>query len=177
MNYTDKPGDLPSALKDVDVLVQSSNQAIDPQTRKAIIEFADAGHGLVLLHPGLWYNWPDWPEYNRLLVGGGARSHDKYGEFEIAVKAAKHPVMAGIPATFKINDELYHSEIDPQGTPVEVLAEARNLSTGKTYPSVWIVKHPHARIVCIAPGHDAGAHDLDAYKTILQNAVKWAANR
>jgi putative heme-binding domain-containing protein len=177
VNYTDKPGDLPGALKDVDVLFQCSNQIVDSQTHKAIMDFADAGHGLVLVHPGLWYNWPTWPEYNRVLVGGGAHGHDKYGEFEIAVKDPNQPVMAGVPASFKISDELYHSEIDPQGTPIEVLAEARNLSTGKTYPSIWIVKHPKARIVCIAPGHDAGAHDLDAYKTIIQNAVKWAANR
>ena len=53
--------------------------------RKAIFDFADAGRGLLLVHPALWYNWPDWPEYNRVLVGGGARSHDKYGEFEVTV--------------------------------------------------------------------------------------------
>ena len=65
----------------------------------------------------------------------------------------------------------------PSGTPIEVLAEARNLTTGKTFPSIWIVKHPKARIVCIALGHDAKSHDLDAYKTILQNAVKWASGK
>ncbi|HWF18679.1 MAG TPA: ThuA domain-containing protein, partial [Verrucomicrobiae bacterium] len=177
VNYTENPGDLPSALKDADVLFESSNQPIDSATRKAIFDFADSGHGLLLVHPGLWYNWNDWPDYNRVLVGGGAHGHDKYGEFEVVAKESSHPVMAGVPVTFKISDELYHSEIDPQGTPVEVLAEARNLATGKTYPSVWIVKHPKARIVCIALGHDAKAHDLDAYKSILQNAVKWAAER
>jgi type 1 glutamine amidotransferase len=83
--------------------------------------------------------------------------------------------MVNVPKSFNVKDELYHSEIDPQGTPIEVLAEAKNLTTGQTFPSVWIVKHPKARIVCIALGHDAGSHDLAAYQTILRNAVEWAA--
>lgn len=175
VNYTDNPADLPSALKDVDVLYECSNQTIPEAARKAIFDFANAGHGLLLVHPALWYNWQDWPEYNRVLVGGGTLAHNKYGEFQVAVKTAGNPVMAGVPATFNITDELYHSTIDPKGTPVEVLAEARDLATGKTYPSVWIVKHPKARIVCIALGHDAKAHELDAYKTILRNALNWAS--
>jgi type 1 glutamine amidotransferase len=42
---------------------------------------------------------------------------------------------------------------------------------------VWIVKHPKARIAGIALGHDAKAHDLPAFKALLQNAVKWAAKQ
>ena len=95
----------------------------DEKLERGILDFAAAGHGLVLAHPGVWYNWKNWPEYNRLLVGGGARGHDKFGEFEITVtKNPKHPVMTGVPGAFKITDELYHMEVDPQGTPMEVLA-------------------------------------------------------
>ena len=48
------------------------------------------------------YGWKDWPDYNRTLVGGGARSHDKYGEFEVTVKVPDHPVMADAsPRQFK----------------------------------------------------------------------------
>ena len=67
--------------------------------------------------------------------------------------------------------------VDPQATPIETLATATSPKTGKTFPSVWIVKHPKARIVCIAPGHDARAHDLPEYKKLLQNAVTWAAGK
>ena len=85
--------------------------------------------------------------------------------------------MAGVPGSFKINDELYHFEPDKAGTPIQVLAYGNNLQTGKSYPSVWIVKHPQARIVCIALGHDGKAHELEAYKTILRNALKWTAGK
>ena len=67
--------------------------------------------------------------------------------------------------------------VDPQATPIETLATATSPKTGKTFPSVWIVKHPKARIVCIAPGHDARTHDLPDYKKLLQNAVTWAAGK
>ena len=177
-NYTDRPADIAGALKEVDVLYQSSNQKMDDAAlRKAIFDFANAGKGLVLIHPGLWYNWPDWPEYNRVLIGGGARGHDKFGEFEVNVDQAGHPVMKDVPASFKITDELYYSKFETNGTPVEVLATAKNSTTGKTFPSVWIVKHPKARIVCIALGHDAKAHELEAYMTLIKNAVAWAAEK
>jgi len=53
-------------LKDADVLGWSSNQAIDdPAARRAVFDFVEAGKGVLLMHPGLWYNWKDWPEYNR----------------------------------------------------------------------------------------------------------------
>ena len=177
-NYTDRPADIAGALKDVDVLYQSSNQKMDdPALRTALFDFANAGKGLVLIHPGLWYNWPDWPEYNRVLIGGGARGHDKEGDFEFNVDQADHPVMKGLPANIKMNDELYYSKFETNGTPVEVLATAKNTTNGKTYPSVWIVKHPRARIVCIAPGHAAKTHELPAFQTLIKNAVAWAAEK
>lgn len=178
VNYTEKVSEVLPALKDVDVLYLCNNQPMtDLSLRKGIFEFANSGHGLMLVHPAVWYNWTDWPEYNRTLVGGGARGHDKYGQFEVTVKESDHPIMAGVASTFKITDEFYHFEIDPDGTPIEVLAEGKNIATGKTYPAIWIVKHSKARIVCITLGHDAQAHELAAYKTILQNSLKWAAGK
>jgi len=42
---------------------------------------------------------------------------------------------------------------------------------------VFIVEHPKARIVGIALGHDAGAHDHPAYQRLLQNALQWTAGK
>jgi putative membrane-bound dehydrogenase-like protein len=176
VKYTDKPDDILPALKSLDVLYLSNNQPISAAAaRKGIFEFAESGKGLLLVHPALWYNWNDWPEYNRALVGGGAKSHDKYGEFEVHVNTPRHPIMAGVPDSFNISDELYHFVPDKEGTAMQVLAFGKNLTDGKTYPVVWITKHPKARIVCITLGHDGKAHEHPAFKTILQNSLKWAA--
>src|SRR5204862_1984638 len=97
VKYTDKPDDILPALKDLDALYLSNNQPIkDAALRKAIFDFADAGHGLLLVDAALWYNWPDSPEYNRGLVGGGARSHEKDGEFEGRGENSHNPLMAGV---------------------------------------------------------------------------------
>lgn len=178
VNYTEDISQIGSALKDIDALYLCNNQPMTDETlRKDIFAFADAGKPLLLTHPALWYNWKDWPEYNRVLVGGGARGHEKYGEFEVTVNESGHPVMSGVPKTFKISDELYRHAQDTNGTPIQILATGKSLVTGETYPVVWITKHPKTKIICITLGHDGAAHELPAYKSILQNSIEWLAKK
>jgi putative membrane-bound dehydrogenase-like protein len=174
--YTDQPSLInPDTIAKLDVLYLSNNQPItNKAVRNAIMARAEAGKGLLLVHPALWYNWADWPEYNQKLVGGGARSHDKFGEFDVKVANPDHPIMKGVPAQFKITDELYHFQKDTSGPPIDVLAVGTNKETGKTYPVVWITKSPNSHIVCITLGHDEKAHTLPAFQTILVNAHNWA---
>lgn len=177
LDYTDNANGAPEVFANVDLLVWSANQKITDDTAKALKAWADAGKPLVLLHPGVWYNWPNFAAWNKEIVGGGSKGHDKIQEFEVKTVNANHPVMAGVSASFKITDELYYVIPDEAGTPIEVLATATSPQSGKTFPSVWIVKHPKAKIACIAPGHDARAHDLPEYKKLLQNAVNWTLGK
>ena len=80
-----------------------------------------------------------------------------------------------MPADFEIIDELYNYTQDPEGTPIEVLVTATSPKTGKVFPQVFVVKHPKAKIVGFTLGHDARAHDLPAYQTLLRNAVQWVS--
>ena len=178
VEYTDDPTNILSKMAGIDVLYLANNQPIsDPATRKAIFDFVDAGKGLVLAHPAIWYNWKDWPEYNQKLVGGGSRGHNKYGPFDVTVTNQSHPIMKGVPATFNLNDELYYFKPDPAGTPVEVLATAKATTAPDVFPSLFTVKYPKGRVVGIALGHDAASHTLEAYQTILRNSIEWAAGR
>jgi putative membrane-bound dehydrogenase-like protein len=172
--YTDDPARIAPALPGLAVLVLANNQPIpDPAARKAIFEFVDSGGGLLLVHAATWHNWKDWPEYNRDLVGGGSRSHDRLQEFEVAVVEEGHPLMAGVPRTFRIRDELYRFERDPAGPPIRVLARGKSPESGREYPVVWTVERPRGRIVGVTLGHDGGAHEHEAYRAILRNAVAW----
>ena len=92
-------------------------------------------------------------------------------------KFSSSETIFAVSASFKISDELYHFEADPKGTPIEVLATAYETKSGKTYPMVWIVQHPKARIVGLALGHDGKAHDLPEFKQLLRNAINWAAGK
>lgn len=159
-----------------DVIVFSGNH---PQWgrapfQKALHDHADAGKGLVILHAGAWAH--PWEGYNQRFVAGASAGHG-YGEFEVTVKNAGHPVMAGVPPTFKITDESYHHRFG-SGGEVEVLAEnAADDRTKVPHASVWVVKDKKARIVCITLGHAAEAHDNPAYQKLMVNAAKWVAGR
>ena len=56
---------------------------------------------------------------------------------------------------------------------------AKNPKPGQSaiLPSVWVVKHPQARVVCIALGHDEHSHDHPAYQKILLNSLKWVQGK
>ena len=176
VQYTEDFADAARRLAEADVLVFSTNQPTFANVafRAALEEFAAKGKGMILLHAGLWYNFRDWPDFNKVYAGGGSRGHDNLSKpFEVTVAQPAHPIMKGVSPKFSLVDELYY--IIPDGTPIEVLAEATSPQTGKVFPSIFTVRHPTARIAGIALGHDARAHDLPQFQQILKNAVAWAS--
>jgi hypothetical protein len=176
--YTSNAEEAVALMPNADVIVISANHKSfgTPEFQQPLNRFADAGHGIVVVHAGSWYNWAPVSGYNRRFVGGGARGHGK-GEFTVFNKQPSHPVMAGIPADFKIVDEHYRVILEPDA-PVEVLAETdKETQTQLPYPSVWLVKDPKARIVGIGLGHGEEAHTNPAYRKLLQNAVLWVAGK
>ncbi|MCC8426534.1 ThuA domain-containing protein [Mucilaginibacter sp. UR6-11] len=177
VTYTSNTDSIGTYLKNTDVLYLVTNQPINAENRDAIFAFANAGKGLILGHPALWYNWKDWPEYNLQLVSGGANEHDRYDSFTEDIVNPNHAVIKGVEQQFTLKDERYHYIPDPAGPGIEILADNHVAGSAIVYPSVFIVKNKKARIVCIALGHDAGSHDITPYQTILRNAVKWAAHQ
>ena len=181
---TEDPAIATADLARADVALISTNQAgfDTPAFRAALFAFVAHGHGVVLLHPAVWYNYRTWPDYNAQLVGGGTHSHDAIAPFAVTVVRPDHPVMAGVPARFDVTDELYHVNPPPPATrpagtvTTDVLAQT---SPSKRYhvahPSVWVPRTTGGRVVCIAIGHDGRVHQLPAFKTLLINAVHWTA--
>jgi putative heme-binding domain-containing protein len=164
-------------LPQADLFLFSGNhgQFGTPEFQKAIRDFTAAGKGVVLLHAATWYNWPLETKYNDEFVCGGSRSHG-HSDFPFTVTKPTHPVMAGVPATFTIRDESYNVEFTrPEGAEVLGTIPRQNPKPGQSaiLPSVWVVKQPKARVVCIALGHDEHSHDHPAYQKILLNALKW----
>jgi len=176
--YTSDVTTILGQLQNIDVLFLTNNQPMkDPELRKAIFAFVDSGKGLVLAHPALWYNFKDWPEYNKQLAGGGSNGHDKYGAFEVAIVDSKHPVTKGLDKTFTLKDERYYYKVDAEGPGITVLANSSVAGSSDIFPSIFIVNNPKSRIVGIALGHDAESHDLPVYQTLIRNAVKWVAHK
>lgn len=177
--YTETTADIADAAPHCDVIYLANNKPIGrPESRQAVFDHVKAGKGLLLVHPALWYNWADWPEYNRQLVGGGSRSHDRYGEFEVTVLSdVQSPVSAGLPVSFKITDELYHDVRDDQGIARKVLATGKSPADGRVFPVAWVSQMGKGRLACITLGHDGQAHSHPAYQRLLQQATTWVADR
>jgi putative membrane-bound dehydrogenase-like protein len=183
VNYTEDRDQAAAEIGNADVAVISVNRQFfdTPAYRKALFDFAAAGKGIVMLHPGTWYGFPQWLELNATFVGGGARGHDRIAKFSVNAVQPAHPVMKGVPASFDVEDELYYLNAEPDKMPagaatIEVLAETSpSVRFKKPHPAVWTTKHPTARIVGITLGHDERVHDHPAFKSLLVNAVTWAA--
>jgi type 1 glutamine amidotransferase len=177
VDFTQNLNGIPAILDRVDVLLLSANQPISSATKKALMDYANRGGAIIAHHPGTWYAWRNFPEWNKEIIGGGTKGHDALGPFTAKVTNAEHPITKGVPAEFEITDELYNYNPDPAATPIEVLATATSRKSGKVFPQVFIVKHPKARIVGFTLGHDERAHNLEAYQTLLKNAVQWASGK
>lgn len=171
--YTEDSAELRTLLNTTDVLFVCNNKPFDSETRKKIFSRVNDGMNLMINHPGTWYNWKDWPEFNKELVGGGSTSHEKLQEFDVIIKKPNHPILKGVPKKFRIFDELYRWKKDEEGVDIEVLAIGRGIKSGEEFPVLWIVKHPKAKIIGNTLGHDERAHDLSAYKKILSNSLEW----
>ena len=119
VNYTEDRDQAAAELANADVAVISVNRQFfdTPEYRKALFDFAAAGKGLVMLHPGTWYGYAQWPELNATIVGGGARGHDRIAKFSVNAVKPEHPVMKGVPASFDVEDELYYMNAEPDKIP------------------------------------------------------------
>lgn len=179
VEYTDQPRRILGLLgQGVDVLSLTNNKPMPGEKlRDSIFRFADNGNGILIVHASVWYNWEDWPRYNRELVAGGSRSHVDLGEFSVEVTDPDHPVMEGVPANFSIVDELYRYEHGSDSPSINVLARGTNPNNGESYPVVWTVDWTGGRILCTSLGHDGRAHNHEAYKTLIRNAVEWLAQQ
>ncbi|MXV16371.1 ThuA domain-containing protein [Hufsiella ginkgonis] len=178
VTYTANTDSIAEYLKSTDVLYLSNNQAIKSQaSRQAILDHIAAGKGLLLAHAALWYNWKDWPEYNKQIAAGGSNGHDRYGSFDVNFTNTTHPVTQGQAAKLTLKDERYYYIPDPAGPGIEVLASNSVAGSEKTFPSIFVVKNDKARIVGIALGHDAESHNIPQYQAILRNAVKWVSKK
>ena len=177
LEYTERVDDVEPRLAGLEVLVLSNNQPLPgAELREGVFAHVRGGGGLLLLHAATWYGWDDWPEYNRELVGGGSRSHEAYGVFDVQLVTPEHPLLAGLSERFAIQDELYRAQLEPDAS-VEVLATGVSRTSGESFPVVWTTSDAGERVVCITLGHDGAAHENPNFVRLVRNALGWAVQR
>ena len=165
------------AMPKADVLVFSGNHAQWGTTefQKALHDFADAGKGIVLIHAATWSH--PWEGYNKRFVAGETKGHGKGNVAADCIRPANHSILKGVPETFTIADESYHSVFFKKEGQTTIIENKPDGKSPDPHPALWIVNDPKARIVCYTHGHDDKSHAHEAYQTILRNAVKWVSEK
>ena len=167
-----------------------------------------SGKGAVIMHHALagWAEWPGWSE----IVGGrflyqpdevrGRRVLDsgyRHDVDYVAEVVADHPVLAGVPASFPVNDELYLAEIFEQDVTPLVRARhdfvaanfysAANAVAGRMFDNTdwphpqgsnlvaWTKPADRAEIVYLQFGDGPATYQNPAVKRLLSNALEWTA--
>ena len=170
-----------------------------------------SGFGIVFLHHAL-AGWPAWPGFAE-IVGGrflylpgelrGRRCEDsgyRHGvEHEVSVCDPAHPVVAGVPAQFKMTDELYLAEVfEDSVTPLlrsghrfeaeGFYSAAHAVRDGRMYSNEgwthapgsdlvgWIKRAGRSPICYLQGGDDPVAYASPEYRRLLGNALHWVAS-
>lgn len=184
---------------------------IDPgdSFRRGFEALLDSGKGIVALHHAL-AGWPAWPGYGEHLGGrflyrpaqvrGTVRCDSGYRHgvsYTATVVAPEHPVMAGIPASFAMTDELYLAEIFEDDVTPLLRAEHRFTrdnfwsaaaamdgrmfdNEGWEHPDGsnligWTRRARNSPVVYLQPGDDQVTYDNPVYRQLLENAIRWVS--
>ncbi|WP_298675376.1 ThuA domain-containing protein [uncultured Sphingomonas sp.] len=171
----------------------------------------DRGIGVVALHHAL-AGWPAWPGYAELLGGTflyrpgtlrGRNRPDSGYRHQVAytaeVAAPDHPIMADIPPTFPMVDELYLAEMFEDD--VIPLLRARHAFTQENFYSAtaaiegrmfsnegwahpegsnligWAKRAGNSPLVYLQPGDDQVTYDNPVYRRLVENAIRWVASQ
>jgi type 1 glutamine amidotransferase len=164
-----------------DVLIMYDfTRDLDEAGRKNLRDFVEAGKGIVVLHHAL-LNYQKWPWWSEEVVGGRYRlqregtspsSSVKNDQSMSVTPAAPHPVLQGI-GPFHIIDEAYKNlYMSPKIKP---LLTTDNPTSDTNL--AWIGPCATSRVIAIQLGHGKSAFRNPAYRTLVHNAVLWAAGK
>ncbi len=162
------------------IIMYDFTRDLDEAGRKNLRDFVEAGRGIVVLHHAL-LNYQKWPWWSEEVVGGRYRLQREGGAPSSSVKdnqsisvspAGAHPVLRGI-GPFRIIDEAYKNlYMSPRIKP---LLTTDNPTSDTNL--AWIGPCTTSRVVAIQLGHGHTAFRNPAYRTLVHNAVLWAAGK
>jgi len=152
-------------------LYTGSGNFMNVAEREAFTRHFESGKGVVVMHSSIG-NWDDWPEYIEFSGGRwdwGLSKHTNPDLSFVIETTSDHPILAGIPNSFSVTDEMYYNLSFYPGN--HVLAH-----TSEAYghhPMVWWRTSLNSKVAAIMIGHDEQAARHPQYKQLFLNACKW----
>ncbi len=211
----------PDAMRGYDALVLYDMPGIDfargpafsepdEAFKEGFLALLDQGKGVVALHHAI-AGWPAWPEYAELLGGrflyqpGNLRGralpdsgyrHDVAHTVQVVDRS--HPVVADLPDSFPLTDELYLSEVfEDSVQPLlrssasftrDNFYSASQAIAGKMFsnegwahedgPNLigWTKRARNSPLVYLQPGDGPATYDDPNYRRLIENAIRWVAS-
>src|SRR5258706_12824643 len=150
----------------------------------AIQQFISSGKGWIGIHgaglTGKLFESRDginWKWYWHLLGDAYYIPHPPLQEGVVKVENREHPVTKNLPPNFSLRDEWYEFENAPSNVTVLAVADESTYKPKKPmgyHPVIW-TNPAFNRVLYISVGHDSTSCDNESYKTLLRDAIKWAA--
>ena len=173
--------------------------------RAAFLAYVRKGGGVVVFHAAD-NAFGDWPEFTEIIglggwaawneksgpylywrdgqvvredVPGRAGSHGKQHPYQITVRDAKHPIMAGLPPVWMhAKDELYDHMRGPAKNLTLLATAYSDPSTrgsGRDEPLMFTITYGKGRIFHTMIGHDPSSMSCVGFTVTLQRGAEWAA--
>ncbi len=168
-----------AGLTDFQVIVflNTTGDILDPSQEAAMEAFLQSGHGFVGIHSAADTEY-EWAWYGR-LVGAYFDSHPAPQPATVRVTEADHPTMDGVPLESERFDEWYNFRSLP-GASVNVMATLDETSyeggtMGENHPITWAQEVDGGRSFYTAMGHTEESYSEPLMRTLLGNAILWAA--
>jgi type 1 glutamine amidotransferase len=162
------------------VIMYDFTREIDDPAKKNLRDYVESGGGVVVLHHAL-LNYQSWAWWDDEAVGGSYRLSRSGNTPSSSVKddqqidvtlAGEHPVLAGL-GPFHIQDEAYKNlRMSPKIRP---LMTTNNPTSDPNL--AWVGPLEGSKVVAIQLGHGPSAFGNPSYRTLVHNAVVWAAGK
>lgn len=162
-------------LADTDVLIWWGHAAhgdVDDAIVERVARHVHGGMGLILLHSAHFAKI-----FKRLMGTPCNLTWREAGERErLWVTARNHPIAAGLPDHFELENEEMYGEPFGVPEPLETVFISW-FQGGEVFRSGLTYKRGAGNVFYFRPGHETYPTYYDAnVQTVLRNAVKWAHN-
>lgn len=185
---SDKAGVMtPALLRQFDAVVWNnvSGDVLTLTQRAAFKAYIEQGGGYVAVHGSSGDPSTFWPWYVDTLVGTQFAGHPMDPQFQdarIMVEGRSHPVAAGLPGEWVMNDEWYSFTANPRpGSSVIATLDEGSYKPGALamgdHPIAWTRCVGKGRVFYSGIGHRPETYADPHYVTMLENAVTWASSR
>jgi type 1 glutamine amidotransferase len=201
-NVNGKPKQFAPTFKSYDVVVSIYNaKPWAKRTQQAFERYMQNGGGFVSVHAAN-NAFPDWKAYNRIIGVGGWRgrdeksgpylhwqdgrivretkpgsggTHGKQWAFPVINRQPSHPILAGLPTTWRqVEDELY-ARLRGPAKQLEVLATGHSKKTKRHEPLLMTIRYGQGRTFHTTLGHDVEAVRGAGFQHTLKRGAEWAA--